>query len=92
LVKRLLLVLASDELWALTGVSNLQEWVRMSSFRFALLAVVIVSADTAFVSDSLDGTNPAGITSYASMDLHSLFLSFLAKVVHHQSLEGLSGV
>lgn len=66
--------------------------MRVSLFTFALLAEVKVRARTALVTDSLNWVSLASIASDALMKLRGLISSLFAKIVHHQSLESLSGV
>jgi hypothetical protein len=63
----------------------------MSFAGFAFLTEIKVWTDTALVSDPLDRAHTAAVADNALMDLHCLFLSFLANVVSNHSLEGLGG-
>jgi len=51
-----------DGLGSLTSSLDLQESMRMIKLLFALLAVVEVLADTAFVTNSDDGVGTAAVT------------------------------
>ena len=64
----------------------------MLLFNFTLVTEIKVRADTALVSDALDGSGVAAITDNIVVDLTSLISSLLAQVVNHHSLEGLGCV
>ena len=86
------LILAIDEGRRLIRSSDLEHGVRVLLFGLALLAEVEVRTHTALVPDALDGLSLTPITSDSFMHLRSLVRSTFAQIVHHQSLESLSGV
>jgi hypothetical protein len=59
---------------------------------FAIFTEVKIRAHAALVSDTLNRAGSTTVTGDSVMHLRRLLSSPLAKVIHHQSLEGLRGV
>lgn len=85
-------VLTLDEGGSLLSLADLEHRVGVALLLLTLLAEVEVRAHTALVSDTLDRSGGAAITSNATVDSSCLVCGFLAEVVNHQALEGLGGV
>jgi len=83
---------ALDESWRLGRLPNLEHGVLVIFLNFTFLAEIEVWADTALVPNSSNWLNSAPITSNIAMNLSSLISCLLSEIVHHESLEGLSGV
>lgn len=67
-----LLILAVDKSWCMFSLSDFQEWMTVSFLSFAFITKVEVWADTALITDSLNRTSLASVTSYTVMNLRSL--------------------
>ena len=61
-------------------------------FNFTSVAEVKVGAGTALVADTLDRAHTTTVAGDTIVNLRSLLSCSLAKVIYHQSLEGLSGI
>ena len=78
--------------WSMRRISNFKKWMLMSFIGLTLITEIEVFANTTFIPDSLDRVHVARVTDKTFMDNLSLLSCFLAEIVNHQSLEGLSSV
>ena len=92
LLAHLIGVLAVDHGRGVLGLSYLEEGVLVDLFNFASITEVKVGAGTALVADTLDRADTTTVAGNTIVNLRSLLSCSLAKMIYHQSLEGLSGI
>jgi hypothetical protein len=73
-------------------LSDFKERMMVSLFGLAFIAEIEVRANTALVANALYRLHTTAIAADTLVHLACLVSSLLAKVVNHQSLEGLSSV